>query len=150
MQFEVIRKSHKKEILIGAVIFILITIVLIVRASFAKYQTTKNVTIAEGTINYKVPDFKIMAMYKNDGAEDIEITEMPESGYTINESKSYCELNGSKDNNAKLYTDENGNHVISKLSKGDRCYLYFDKKVTAGETILGNVTVKDRQQVLQE
>ncbi len=150
MQFEVIRKSHKKEILIGAVIFILITIVLIVRASFAKYQTTKNVTIAEGTINYKVSDFKIMAMYKNDGAEDIEITEMPESGYTINESKSYCELNGSKDNNAKLYTDENGNHVISKLSKGDRCYLYFDKKVTAGETILGNVTVKDRQQVLQE
>jgi len=130
MEFETLKESHKKEILIGAVVFILIAVVLIVRASFAKYQTTKNVTIAEGTVNYKVPDFKIMAMYKNDGAEDVEITTMPESGYTINESKSYCNLNGSKDSNAKLYTDENGNHVISKLTKGDRCYLYFDKQTT--------------------
>ena len=146
MEFETLKKSHKKEILIGAVVFILITIVLIVRASFAKYQTTKNVTIAEGTVNYKVPDFKIMAMYKNDGAEDVEITTMPESGYTINESKSYCNLNGSKDSNAKLYTDENGNHVISKLTKGDRCYIYFDKSLCSGsacKTILGNVTVND-------
>jgi len=146
MEFETLKKSHKKEILIVTVVFILIAIVLIVRASFAKYQTTKNVTIAEGTVNYKVPDFKIMAMYKNDGAEDVEITTMPESGYTINESKSYCNLNGSKDSNAKLYTDENGNHVISKLTKGDRCYIYFDKSLCSGsacKTILGNVTVND-------
>jgi len=142
MQFEVIRKSHKKEIIIGVIVFVTIAIVLIVHQSFAKYQTTKNMKIAEGTINYKIPDFNIIAMYKNDGAGDIEITTMPESGYTINESKSYCNLNGSKDNNAKLYTNENGNHVISKLSKGDKCYLYFNKKVSAGETVLSNVTIK--------
>ena len=143
MQFEVIRKSHKKEILIGAVIFILITIVLIVRASFAKYQTTKNVTIAEGTINYKVPDFKIMAMYKNDGAGDVEITTMPEEGYEINKEKSYCTTDNVNKVYNKVFTNEEGKHVITGLSKDSKCYIYFDKKVTAGETILGNVTVKD-------
>jgi len=141
MEFETLKESHKKEILIGAVVFILITIVLIVRASFAKYQTTKNVTIAEGTVNYKVPDFKIMAMYKNDGAGDIEITTMPASGYAINESKSYCTLDNINKIYNKMYTDEDGNHVIANLSKSSKCYLYFDdyKKVN---TPLGEITVK--------
>jgi len=151
MQFEVIRKSHKKSIIVGVTIFIILAIVLVVRFTFAKYSLVKSIKIAEGTINYKIPDFKIMAMYKqkeesictedscyNEMAEN-EV--MPESGYVINESKSYCELNGNKDNNAKIYTDDNGNHVVSKITRGSRCYIYFDKVLTAGETILGNVTV---------
>ena len=143
MEFETLKKSHKKEILIGAVVFILIVIVLIVRASFAKYQTTKNVTIAEGTVNYKVPDFKIMAMYKNDGAGDVEITTMPEEGYEINKEKSYCTTDNVNKVYNKVFTNEEGKHVITGLSKDSKCYIYFDKKVTAGETILGNSTVNE-------
>jgi len=142
MQFEVIRKSHKKSIVIGVSLFIVLAIVLIVRFTFAKYSLVKSIKIAEGTINYKVPDFKIMAMYKNDGSGYTEIETMPESGYAINESKSYCTLdNVNKDTEARLYTDEDGQHVISGLSKYDKCYLYFDdyKKV---KTSLGEITVK--------
>ena len=150
MQFEVIRKNHKKEIIGGAVVLILIAIVLIVHQSFAKYQTVKNMTIAEGTINYKMSDFQIMAMYKQkEGSsctEDScyeEITDrMPTSGYVINESKSYCNVNGSKDITAKLYTIETDEHIMSNLQNESKCYLYFDVKVLAKETILSNITVK--------
>jgi len=143
MKIETIRKNHKKQIIVGIVAFLIIAIVLIVGKSFAKYNLVKNIKMAEGTINYKVPDFKMMAMYKNDGNGDIEINTMPESGYIINESKSYCTLdNVNKDLKAKLFTNEDGKHVISGLSKSSKCYLYFDKVKTAGETILANVTVK--------
>jgi len=147
MKIETIGKNHKKEIIIGVSIFVVIAIVLVVKGTLAKYELVKNIKIAEGTINYKQPDFKMMAMYKNDGNGDIKINTMPESGYTINESKSYCTLdNINKDNKAKLYTDENGQHIISGLSKSSKCYLYFDKELckgTACKTILGNITVKD-------
>jgi len=140
MGFETIRKSHKKSIVIGAIIFIILAIVLVVRLTFAKYNLVKSIKIAEGTINYKVPDFKIMAMYKNDGSGYTEIDTMPESGYVINETKSYCELNGSKDTKAKLFTNEDGKHVISGLSKGSKCYLYFDY-VDKEKPVISNVTI---------
>ncbi len=87
--------------------------------------------LVNGTINYKPYDFKVMAMYKNDGSGDIEINEMPSSDYSINESKSYCYTTDSNnhDSNPKLYTLSSGEHVIANLDKNDKCYLYFDKKV---------------------
>jgi len=144
MEIETLKKSHKKEIIIGISLFVILVIALVVKLTFAKYNLVKSMEIAEGTINYKLPDFKMMAMYKNDGNGDIEINTMPDKGYTINESKSYCTLdNKNKDTKAKLYTDKDGLHIISGLSKGSKCYLYFDKQKTAGETILGNVTVNN-------
>jgi len=141
MKIETIKKSHKKEIAIGVSIFIVIAIVLIVKGTFAKYELIKSIKIAEGTINYKVPDFKIMAMYKNDGNSYTEIETMPTSGYVINTEKSYCTLDNINKIYNKMYTDEDGNHVITNLSKSSKCYLYFDdyKKVN---TPLGEITVK--------
>jgi len=140
MKIETIGKNHKKEIIIGVSIFVVIAIVLVVKGTLAKYELVKNIKIAEGTINYKQPDFKMMAMYKNDGNGDIEINTMPESGYTINESKSYCTLdNINKDTKAKLYTDENGQHIISGLSKSSKCYLYFDY-LDKEKPVINNVT----------
>jgi len=144
MEIETLKKSHKKEIIIGISLFVIIAIVLVVRLTFAKYNLVKSIKIAEGTINYKVPDFKIMAMYKNDGNGDIEINTMPESGYVINESKSYCTLdNVNKDTKAKLFTNELGQNVFDGISKYDKCYLYFDKQKTANETILGSIKVNN-------
>ena len=83
-----------------------------------------------------------MAMYKSeDKTNYTEINDMPNEGYIINESKSYCNMsNGNKDTTAVLKTI-NGNHTIGKLKKNDKCYLYFDKQSTGSETILGNITV---------
>jgi len=157
MKIETIRKSHKKSIIACVVAFIVIAIVLIVGKSFAKYNLVKSIKIAEGTINYKVPDFKIMAMYQqkanqtctNDSCyEEITSKRMPTSGYVINETKSYCSLdNINKDKEARLYTNENGEHIISNLAKASKCYLYFDKKSLCNgigcNMVLENVAIKE-------
>jgi len=148
MEFEVLKKSHNKEIIIGISVFVVIAIALIVKGAFAKYELVKSIKIAEGTISYKVPDFKIMAMYKNDGNGDIEIDTMPETGYIINESKTYCEVNGAKDINAGIYTDDVGQHIITNITKGSRCYLYFVK--SAASQILGNITEIDFERIYKK
>ena len=68
-----------------------------------------------------------MYQEKDNGSYE-EIEEMPNNGYVINEDKSYCTIDGiNKDNNAKLYTNKDGEHVIAGLNKNSKCYLYFDE-----------------------
>ena len=84
----------------------------------------------------------MMAMYKNDdGTNYTEINKMPESGYVINEEKSYCTINNvDKDGSAKLYTN-NGEHIIKNLQKNEKCYLYFDNayRVTSINDLANNL-----------
>ncbi len=145
MQFERIRKNHKRKIIIGGLILVCITSAITITTTRAKYKLTEEIEIAKGTINYKPYDFKIMAMYKSeDKTNYTEINDMPSSGYIINESKSYCNMsNGTKDTTAILKTI-NGNHTIGKLKKNDRCYLYFDKKTPENiQEIIASVNPKD-------
>jgi len=133
MKIEKIR-NHKR-IIVGGLITLGVITTLILTTSKAKYKNIQTMDLVNGTINYKPYDFKVMAMYKNDGSGDVEISEMPSSGYIINESKSYCTLdNTNKDTNATLKTID-GNHVIENLSKNDKCYLYFDKSTNLIATI---------------
>ena len=145
MEFQTLKKSHKKQIIIGAIAICVIGGALTFATTRAKYKLTEEIEITKGTINYKPYDFKIMAMYKSeDKTNYTEINDMPESGYIINESKSYCNMsNGTKDITAILKTI-NGNHTIGKLKKNDKCYLYFDKKESTSEDTLAklNITVK--------
>ena len=84
----------------------------------------------------------MMAMYKSDdGTNYTEINKMPESGYVINEEKSYCTINNvDKDGSAKLYTN-NGEHIIKNLQKNEKCYLYFDNayRVTSINDLANNL-----------
>jgi len=144
MNFETLNSGKflsRKWVLVSISVVVLVLFVIGTYASFAKYQTVKSMAIVSGTINYKVPDFKIMAMYKNDGNSYTEIETMPTSGYVINTEKSYCTLDNINKIYNKMYTDEDSNHVIANLSKSSKCYLYFDdyKKVN---TPLGEITVK--------
>jgi len=151
MKFEVLKKNYKKEIIVGVSVLIIIGIALLIRVTFAKYSLVKNIKIAEGTINYKMPDFKIMAMYQqkvnqtctNDSCyEEVLSNKMPNHEYKINETKSYCSLdNINKDTSARLYTNKYGEHVISDLSKSSKCYLYFDNNMKIVSTVLGDIKV---------
>ena len=59
-----------------------------------------------------------MAMYQEQDGEYVEVDKMPSSGYVINEEKSYCTIdNVNKDEESVLYTNDNGEHVISGLKK---------------------------------
>ena len=137
MNFEVLKKNHlKRNILVGVGVIVIVS-ACILTFSLAKYRNTKSIQIAKGTINYSFADLNILAIYQEDESGGYsEITRMPESGYSINEEKSYCEVNGAKDSNVSLYTNSIGEHVIAKIQKGSKCYLYFDATITVQELIV--------------
>ncbi|MCX4254679.1 MAG: hypothetical protein OSJ63_05385, partial [Bacilli bacterium] len=110
----------------------------------AKYQNIEDIELVKGEVNYKIPDFKMMAMYQNNNGSYEEVNELPGKNYKINESKSYCTINNvDKDNKAKLYTDKYGQHIIGNISKNDKCYLYFDKNTEVVSTVLGSIEVNN-------
>ena len=86
-------------------------------------------------------------MYQeNDSGTYDEITTMPTEGYIINETESYCTIDGTnRDTNARLYTNELGEHIISNLQKNEKCYLYFDKEVKAADIILAGKSISNER-----
>ena len=126
MNFGVLKRSYlKRNIIIGVIIIIIIIVYAILTKD--KYKPS-------------ISDFNMIAMYQeNDSGEYEVITEMPKTGYKINESNSYCLIDGNKDTNAKVYTNGSGEHVISHLQKNEKCYLYFYALCgSACRTILAN------------
>ena len=118
MEFEVLKRNHLKRNIIIAVIVISIISAIILNFTSAKYRVTDSIPLINGTINYKPYDFKLMAMYQEQDGEYVEVDKMPSSGYVINEEKSYCTIdNVNKDEESVLYTNDNGEHVISGLKK---------------------------------
>ena len=131
MKFEVLKRNNlKRNIVIGGCVVLIISAVIL-NFSSARYRSTASVPIVNSTVNYKVYDLKVLAMYQeNEAGEYVSIDVMPSSGYVINESESYCTVDGiNKDNNSRLYTNDNGEHVIANLQKKSKCYLYFDKYI---------------------
>ena len=130
IEFETLRKSHKKQIIIGALAICVIGGALTFATTRAKYKLTQDIELAKGTINYKPYDYKVMAMYQqNDSGTYTEITTMPSSGYIINEDKTYCTTDNKTQVKGKIKTI-NGVHGLYNISKNDKCYLYFDKKTS--------------------
>ena len=142
MQFEVIRKSHKKEILIGVIVFILIAIVFIVHQSFAKYKTVKNMTIVSGTVNYTMSDFQVVAIKTSeDGSVYQDANEIPKSGYNLNSEKSVCKITGETVDRNITINYHNGVIGFDNITqKSTKCYLYFDKIKDTTPPVISNVT----------
>ncbi len=140
MKVERLSKGKSKRIILAITIIVLAIGIIYITNSKAKYQVTKSVQIVNGNVSYSPYDFKIMAMYKNDGGEDAPITEIPENGYMIDETRSYCLRNNEQIKG--LLKTINGIHIISKLHSNDKCYLWFNKSFTAEErvTALGKTT----------
>ena len=159
MKVEKLSKGNKRKIIIAITIIVLLVGIIYITNSRAKYQVTQSVQIVNGNVSYSPYDFKIIAMYKNDGGEDTPITEMPGSEYAIDETKSYC-MRGNEQIRGLLKTI-NGYHTISKLHTNDKCYLWFkpkpltiqdiiaSKTTIAGETGgFGNVETADHSNIL--
>ena len=131
MEFEILKVSHlKRNIIIGVIIIVIIS-TLILTFTRAKYRTTQSIKVAEGTINYKMPDLNLVSLYiQNEEGTYTEANNVPSSGYTLNMEQSYCgqSNNGEvvKDNSVSIIY-ENGLININGISKkGTKCYLYFD------------------------
>ena len=90
-------------------------------------------------INDTTPDISIIGAYIEENGSYKEVSEIPREGYELNEEKSSC------NNNAKLGWDkENSRIYVEKLNKsGTECTLYYDKYVSAKDTILANSKVNE-------
>ncbi len=64
MKIEKLGKNHRKEV-IGGLIVISVIGILAVNLTKAKYQGIEDIELVKGEVNYKLPDFKMMAMYQN-------------------------------------------------------------------------------------
>ena len=140
MNFEVLKRSHvKRNILIG-VIIVLILSAIILTFTRAKYKITKSLPLVNGTINYELSDFNLIGAYiQTEGDNYTQVDEIPTSGYEFNSEKSYCTINDENINVTLSYDMETQNLTITPLTtKGTKCYLYFDEKLSAGDTILAS------------
>ena len=112
------------------VVGVLIISVMILNFTRAKYRTTQSIPLVNGTINYTPADLNAVAIYVNGDNGYTKADTIPESGYVLNESESYCTINGEEDTNISLSYDTSTKSlsVTPMTTKGTKCYLYFDEK----------------------
>ena len=140
MEIEKLKVSHtKRNILIGGII-ILLLIGITLTFTRAKYRTTQSIPLLNGTINYELSDLNLIGAYIQQGEEYVKTDTIPTSGYEFNAEESYCTINNERDDNITLSFDmTTQNLTVTPLTtKGTKCYLYFDEKLSAGDTILAH------------
>ena len=136
MPFETLKRSHlKRNIIIGVVVLIISAIVLYFTR--AKYRVTESIPLVNGTINYDLADLNAVAVYIEEEDDYSKSDTIPSSGYTFNEEKSYCTVNGEEDTSITVNYDANTQSLsVSPLTtKGTKCYLYFRYPHTIPELI---------------
>ena len=143
MQFERIRKNKKRKIVIGGILLVCVISAITITTTRAKYKLTQNLKLAEGNVNYKTPDLNTVAVYQGEGNSDTDYTAIetvPTSGYTLNSTRSYCAVGGTKDATIGI-AYSGGKVTISNLvRKGTKCYLYFDTIKDTTKPTISNVT----------
>ena len=140
MEIEKLKVSHtKRKILIGGII-ILLLIGITLTFTRAKYRTTQSIPLLNGTINYELSDLNLIGAYIQEGEEYVKTDTIPTSGYEFNAEESYCTINNERDDNIALSFDMTTQNltVTPITTKGTKCYLYFDEKLSAGDTILAS------------
>ena len=137
-------KANKKRIyfLCGFGCIVILLIVLIINNSLAKYRTTQSIPLVNGTINYELSDLNLIGVYIEEGNDYIKVDQIPDTGYTLNSEKSYCKIGEEKQNMMITYDMNTKNLTIAPMiTKGTKCYLYFDEEPTLKDTILTNSKV---------
>ena len=130
------RFKEKNNKRIGIIVFTLVCILLVSGAifyrTFAIFEVKTSQNVIKGTV--QDPGNIYFAFYVNDGTEDKIQKEMPTKNYVLDETKSYCGVNGERDEKIKVtLTDEYGIYVTGVTTSRTKCNLYF----VSGAFILG-------------
>ena len=139
MNFETLKKKHKKRNIIIGVVAVLVVSAVILNFTRAKYRVTESIPLVNGTINYSLADINIVAITV-DGEN---VTELPDGNYNLLDT-SYCTVNNVRDDSIELIYDSATKtlSVIPFTTKGTRCYLDFETTTTKKvDTILGELDV---------
>ncbi len=144
MEFEVLKRSHLKRNIIIGVIVVCVISACILNFTQAKYREIQSIPLINGTIHYTPYDLNLVAIYQeNATGEYVEIDTVPTSGYTLNESESYCEINDTKDNTITIEYQDGKVNFLGLTKKGTKCYLYFDEYQAKDIILANNPTVSD-------
>ena len=90
MEFQTLKGSRNKKIIIGVIVFITIISMIFIGRSYASYRTTQSINIANGKINYHVPDLRVVAINLQDETDNTiynDSNTIPTSGYILNTDK---------------------------------------------------------------
>ena len=138
MEIEKLKKSNTKRYIIIGSIVVLILAGITLTFTKAKYKTSTSIPLVNGTINYDLSDLNLIGVYIQEGEEYVKTDTIPTSGYEFNAEESYCTINNERDDTITLSFDmTTQNLTVTPLTtKGTKCYLYFDEKASAGDTIL--------------
>ncbi len=143
MKLEKLSKGRFIKTSIIVLVVISIFGVIFINRSKAKYRVTQSIQIVNGTVNYKVPDLNVLAMYKQkvkgntDDSNYESINNVPTSEHKLNTTKSYCtkpSTNDTKITGNMVY--DAGKVSIDITEKGTKCYLYFDIQLSLKEDII--------------
>ena len=142
MEFQTLKKSHlKRNIIIGIMVTGIIGAVGL-NFTRAKYQTTESIPLVNGTVNYELSDLNLIGVYIEDGNDYTKVDQIPDSGYTFNEEKSYCKIDDEKQDVTITYNMNTKTLNIAPMTtKGTRCYLYFDEQ----KTLLADAIKRDNE-----
>ena len=147
MKIETLKKSHLKRNIIIGIITVLLISAVILNFTRAKYRVTQSIPLVNGTINYSLADFNAVAIYINGDSGYTKTDTIPD-GYVLNESESYCTVNGEKDTSISVSynVDTKSLSITPMTKKGTKCYLYFEEKIgkTMQEIILANYNIGTR------
>ena len=148
MKLEKLKESHLKRNLLISIVIIGILITIVLAFTKARYRIAESIPLVNGTINYDLADLNAVAVYIQEGDDYSKSDTIPSSGYTFNEEKSYCTVNGEEDSSITVNYDANTQSLsVSPLTtQGTKCYLYFDEQLCTGEacnTILANSKVNE-------
>ena len=116
------------SIIVGCMVLLVVGILV-----FAN-QSQEQILVEEGTKNENTS--LVFMLQKEDGTYS-KSDSLPSSGYSFNATKSVCS------NGATPTWEDNKLYLNNLTSNGTSCYLYFDIKPLAMNTILANSTVHE-------
>ncbi len=135
MNFETVKKNNKTKMIIVVCVLLVLTSVVMFVSTRAKYRSVQSVRLANGVVDYKVPDLKLAMKVSEDGVNYTSSSEIPTGNYTFNTEKSKCRIPTSTLNGENAPVDESvtieytdGKLNFRGLTHNDtKCYVYFDK-----------------------
>ena len=121
-------KHTKRNIIIGITTITILTagIFSFTKANFKKEE---RINLANDTIKENIKENNLVGIYINTDSGYTKTDTIPD-GYVLNESESYCTVDGEEYANISLSYDTTTKSlsVTSMTTKGTKCYLYFDEK----------------------
>ena len=116
------------SIILGSIILVIVGILAIIK------QDQEQILVEENTKNENT---SLVFMLQEDDGTYSKSDSLPSNGYNFNATKSVCS------NGATPTWEDNRLYLNNLTSNGTSCYLYFDIKPTAANTILANSKVNE-------